>query len=413
MSDSPTFVVVGAGHAGGRAVQALRQAGFAGRVVLIGEEEYLPYERPPLSKELIYGDHGIERAQLNGPAFYEEKSIELRLGLRAQAIERAAKTVRLSDGSALAYDKLLLTTGARVRRLEAPGAELDGVHYLRTYHDTKAIKAACGEGTAVVVIGGGFIGLEVASSCRKLGGEVTVIEAASNLMGRAVAPEIGHHFAEIHRSHGVEVLLGVLPERIEGEGRADAVRLADGRRVPAVLVVIGIGILPNAELAADAGLEVDNGIVVDAFGRTSDPHIYAAGDVANQPNDFAGRRLRLESYQNAQDQGMAVARNMCADEPQPYQNKLWVWSDQYDVNLQMLGMPDAYDRLVTRGQAASGVFTVFYMKGPRMVAVNTVNNGREMRIAERLMYAGIELDDAQLADPALNLRQLMPKRTAG
>jgi 3-phenylpropionate/trans-cinnamate dioxygenase ferredoxin reductase subunit len=413
VSDSRTFVVVGASHAGGRAVQALRQAGFEGRVVLIGEEQYLPYERPPLSKELVYGDDGIERAQLNGPDFYEEKSIELRLGARAEAIDPSAKTVRLADGDIISYDKLLLTTGARVRKLDLPGAELDGVHYLRTYDDTKAIKAACGEGTPVAVIGGGFIGLEIASSCRKLGGEVTVIEVATDLMGRAVAPEIGHYFADIHRSHGVDLKLGAVPESIEGEGKAEAVLLADGTRVPAALVVIGIGILPNVELAADAGIEVDNGIVVDEYGHTSAADIYAAGDVANQPNEFAGRRLRLESYQNAQDQGMAVARNMCADEPAPYQNKLWVWSDQYDVNLQMLGMPDAYDRLVYRGDVASGAFTVFYMKGPRIVAVNTINNGREMRIVERLMYAGIDVDDVQLAGVDVNLRQLIPKRSAG
>ncbi|HEX7006661.1 MAG TPA: FAD-dependent oxidoreductase [Alphaproteobacteria bacterium] len=405
MTEQETFVIVGAGHAGGRAAQAMRAAGFAGRIVLIGEEPHPPYERPPLSKQLMVTDDGLEKARLHEPDFYEKNNIELRLGTRVVAIDRANKRVTLDDGSTVAYDKLLLTTGSRVRRLPVPGVELDGVFYLRDFEDTLNIRARLLPGTRVVVIGGGFIGLEMASSARARGCSVTVLEATDRLMGRCVAPEIGEYFAELHRRHGVDVRLGAIVEAIGGQGKVEHVTLRGGETVPADLVVIGIGIQPNEEIAAEAGLEVDNGIVVDEFGRTSDPFIYAAGDVASQPNAFLGRRVRLESYQNAQDQAMAVARNMCG-EPKPYRDSLWVWTDQYDVNLQMTGAPREWDRLVYRGDPKSGSFTVFYLKDGKIVAVNTINAGRDMRPAQRLMESGVVVDPAQLADPEVKLLKL-------
>jgi 3-phenylpropionate/trans-cinnamate dioxygenase ferredoxin reductase subunit len=400
-----TIVIVGAGHAGGRAAQALRQAGFAGAVILIGEEIYPPYERPPLSKELIVTDAGLEKARLHDPAYYEQNKIELRLGVPVDAIDRDAKSLKLRDGARVAYDKLLLTTGARVRKLPIPGADLAGVFYLRDFDDTLAIRARLAEGVRAVVIGGGFIGLETAASARKRGATVTVLEIADRLMGRAVAPEIGAWFAELHRKHGVDMRLSVVIKAIEGAGKVERVVLASGEAIPADIVVAGIGIVPNVELAAVAGLEVGNGIVVDAFGRTSDPAIWAAGDCALQPNAFAGKRLRLESYQNAQDQAMAVARNMIG-EPKPYEDSLWVWSDQFDVNLQMTGLPEGYDRLVWRGDPASGAFMVFYLKEGRLIAVNTVNLGREMKPAQRLMQSRKSFDPAQLADPNVRLLKL-------
>ena len=405
MTDQQVFAIVGAGHAGGRAAQALRAAGFAGRIVLIGEEAYPPYERPPLSKQLMVADEGVEKARLHDPDYYEQQNIELRLKSRATAIDRAAKQVKLADGTAVGYDKLLLTTGARVRRLSIPGVELDGVFYLRDFDDTQKIRARLGAGTRVVVIGGGFIGLEMASSARVRGSAVTVLEATDRLMGRAVAPEIGQHFAELHRRHGVDIRLGAIVEAIGGKTKVEHVTLRGGATLPADLVVIGIGIQPNEEIAAEAGLEVDNGIVVDEFGRTSDPAIYAAGDVASQPNAFLGRRVRLESYQNAQDHAMAVARNMCG-EPRPYRDSLWVWTDQYDVNLQMAGAPREWDRLVYRGDPGAGGFTVFYLKDGRIVAVNTVNAGRDMRPAQRLMESGAVIDPDQLANPEVKLLKL-------
>ncbi len=398
-----TIVIVGAGQAGGRAAQALRAAGFAGRVVLIGQEKYPPYERPPLSKDLVVTDAGLEKARLHDPAWYEQNKIELRLGAPAEAIDRAGKRVKVG-AEWLAYDKLMLATGARVRKLPIPGADLTGVFYLREFDDTLAIRARLAPGVRAVVIGGGFIGLETAASAVKRGATVTVLEAADRLMGRAVAPEIGAWFADLHRKKGVDVRLGARIKAIEGAGKAERVAL-EGEAIAADIVVIGIGIVPNVEIAAAAGLEVGNGIVVDEFGRTSDPAIWAAGDCALQPNAFLGKKVRLESYQNAQDQAMAVARNMIG-EPKPYEDSLWVWSDQHDVNLQMTGAPEGYDSLVWRGDRASGAFMAFYMKDGRIVAINTVNMGREMKPAQRLLQSKKIFDPAQLADPNVRLLKL-------
>ncbi|MDE0718916.1 MAG: FAD-dependent oxidoreductase [Rhodospirillaceae bacterium] len=405
MSADGTHVIVGAGHAGGRAAQAMRQYGFEGRILLVGEEPHVPYERPPLSKELIVTDAGLEKVRLHDAAWYAENRIELIAGNAAASIDAAAKTVGLADGRTIGFDRLMLTTGARVRKLSVPGADLDGVFYLRTIEDSEAIRRPIAAGTEVAVIGGGFIGLEIAGSAVKRGARVTVLEAADRLMGRSVAPEISDWFARMHRDRGVDLRLGGSVAAIEGGRSATGVRLGDGAVVPATVVVIGIGILPKIEIAQTAGLAVDNGIVVDDRGRTSHPDIWAAGDVANQPNAFAGRRLRLESYQNAQDQAAAVARNLCgADEA--YEDSLWVWSDQHDVNLQMTGAPESWDGLLWRGDPDEGRFTVFYMAGGRIVAVNTVNNGREMRPARMLMESGKAVDPAALADTSVKLLKL-------
>lgn len=405
MSDIGRIVIVGAGHAGGRAAQALRQAGFAGALTLVGAERHPPYERPPLSKALIVTDAGIEKCQLHAPGYYAEHGIDLILGAAATRLDRAARTVTLADGRALPYDRLMLTTGARVRRLSLPGADLAGVFYLRDLDESEAIRARLSPGTRAVVVGGGFIGLEIAASARARGAAVTVLEAADRLMGRAVAPELSAWFVGLHRAKGVDVRLGARLVAFEGAGRVERVATASGA-IPADLVVVGIGIVPNVELAAGAGLTVENGIVVDAFGATSDPAIFAAGDCALQPNRFLGRRVRLESYQNAQDQAMAVARNMIAAAPTPYEDSLWVWSDQHDVNLQMAGFPEGYDRLVWRGDPASGAFMLFHLREGRIVAVAAVNQGREMRPAMRLMQSGKAFDPALLADPAQRLLKL-------
>ncbi len=401
---SETIVIVGAGHAGGRAAQALRAAGFAGRVVLVGEEKYPPYERPPLSKELIVTDAGLEKARLHDPAWYEQNKVELKLGAPAEAIDRAGKRVKVG-GEWIAYDKLMLTTGARVRKVPIPGTDLPGFFYLRDFNDTQAIRARLAPGVRAVVIGGGFIGLETAASAVKRGATVTVLEVADRLMGRAVALEIGTWFAALHKKKGVDLRLGVRIKAIEGAGKVERVVLDGADPIPADIVVAGIGIVPNVEIAAVAGLDVGNGIVVDECGRTSDPAIWAAGDCALQPNAFLGRKMRLESYQNAQDQAMAVARNMIG-EPKPYEDSLWVWSDQHDVNLQMTGAPEGYDKLVWRGDPAGGAFMVFYLKDGRIVAINTVNMGREMKPAQRLMQSKKAFDPAQLADPNVRLLKL-------
>lgn len=405
MGADRTFVIVGAGHAGGRAAQAMRQYGFEGEILLIGEEPHVPYERPPLSKELIVTDAGLEKVRLHDAPWYAENRIKLIAANAAASIDAAAKTVGLADGQTIRFDRLMLTTGARVRRLPVPGADLDGVFYLRTIEDSETIRAHIAADTEVAVIGGGFIGLEIAGSAVKRGAKVTVLEAADRLMGRSVAPEVSDWFARIHRERSVDLRLGVSIAALEGNGAATGVMLGDGTIIPATVVVIGIGILPNVEIAQAAGLAVDDGIVVDDRGRTSHPDIYAAGDVANQPNAFAGRRLRLESYQNAQDQAAAVARNLCgADEA--YEDSLWVWSDQHDVNLQMTGAPAAWDSLLWRGDPDEGRFTVFYMADGRIVAVNTVNNGREMRPGQMMMHSGKVFEADALTDTSVKLLKL-------
>ncbi len=405
MSDR-RIVVVGAGQAGGWAAKTLRDEGFEGEIVLIGEEPYPPYERPPLSKEVLMGKAPAESSYLWPDGSFEGWAVELRTGIAATAIDREAKTVALSDGGTLAYDKLLLATGGRVRKLSLDGAGLAGVHYLRGIADSEAIRADLGEDAALVVIGGGWIGLEVAAAARVLGAGVTVVEALDQLCGRALTPGLAAYLLDVHRGHGIDVRLGAAVEALTGNGRVDGVRLAGGETIHATAVVIGIGIVPNVELAETAGLEVDNGIRVDALCRTSDPNIFAAGDVTNHPNDLLGRNIRLESWENAQNQGIAAAKAMLGGET-PYCEIPWFWSDQYDVNIQLVGLPTDFDRTVTRGARASGQFVEFYMKDGRIEGVAAINNPRDIRFAKRLMQAGKLVDPAALADPTVKLQALL------
>ncbi len=406
MAREPTFVVIGAGQAGGRAVEAMRATGFAGRIQLVGAEAHVPYERPPLSKKLLTGDVGPQSTYLHDAAFYDDQRIELRLGVEAVAIDREARSVRLSSGETLAYDKLLLTTGSRVRRLSIPGATLPGVHYLRHMDDCLAIRARLGEGVRLVVIGGGYIGLEAAASARTRGCAVTVLEAASLVMNRVVAPEIGRFYEDLHRANGVDIRTGVKVQEFTGAGRVEAVVCDGGVTHAADFVIVGVGVEADAGLAEAAGLVVDNGIVVDCYGRSSDQHIFAAGDVANQPNEALGRRLRLESWQNAQNQAIAVARVMCGGS-NPYQELPWFWSDQYGLNVQMLGLPEDWDRLVIRGNMASHKFTAFYLRDRALVGANAVNSPRDLRFARRLMEQGARPDPAALADPNIPLKSFL------
>ena len=405
MSD-PGIVVIGAGQAGGWAAKTLRDDGYAGTVTVIGEEPYPPYERPPLSKEVLLGEKPAESSYLWPDGSFGEWGVELRTGVEATAIDRVAKTVALGGGGALAYDKLLIATGGRVRRLPIPGAELDGVHYLRGIDDSAAIRADLGEGARLVVIGGGWIGLEVAAAARTLGAEVAVLESFDRLCARALTPDMSAYLLDVHRGRGVDVRLGATIEAVTGGDRVSGVRLAGGETLPATAVVIGIGILPNVELAEAAGLEVDNGVRVDASCRTSDPHIFAAGDVTNHPNDLLGRNIRLESWENAQNQGIAAGRAMLGGDT-PYREIPWFWSDQYDVNIQLVGLPEDFDETVIRGEREAGQFVEFYMKGGRIDGAAAINNPRDIRFAKRLMQAGKIVDPAALADPAVKLQALL------
>jgi 3-phenylpropionate/trans-cinnamate dioxygenase ferredoxin reductase subunit len=399
------IIIVGAGQAGGRAAEALRKFGFAGRVTLIGEEPERPYERPPLSKAVLRGERPPSVAALLPASFYAEQGIELVAGLRVEAIDAAAHKVTLSDGRRLAYGKLLLTTGGRIRSLAAAPVGRPGVFYLRTVADSMALCTALRSAGKLVVIGGGFLGLEVAASARMLGLQVSLIEIKTSLLDRAMTPEIARHVERLHRRHGVALRLGATVAGMVGNDRVEGVALEDGIVLPADLVFVSVGILPNSELAAEAGAKVDDGIHVDQHGATTLPDIYAAGDVANHPNAILGGRLRLESWQNAQNQAIAVARAICG-RPEPYAEVPWFWSDQYDVNIQMVGAPLATDRVVLRGDPAEGRFICFNLAEGVLVGTTAFNMAGEIRFARKMIEMHARPDAAALADPARKLKDL-------
>ncbi|MGB0553784.1 MAG: NAD(P)/FAD-dependent oxidoreductase [Alphaproteobacteria bacterium] len=402
---SARHVVIGAGHAGGRAVEAMRNAGFEGEIVLVGAEEHLPYERPPLSKEILQAKPDYTFPYIRPREYFDEQKIELRLGVAATAIAPTEKTVTLANGETLSYDKLLLTTGGRVRTLLLPGGDLDCVHYLRTLDEGHTIEAALGEGRNLVVIGGGFIGLEVAASARQRGGSVTVLEIADRLMGRGVPHSISQYFLDLHRDNGVDIRLGTGVERIDGDGAVSGVTTSSGERLDADMVVIGVGIIPETGLAEDAGLKVANGIVVDEFCRTSAADIYAAGDVTSHFSPFAGRHIRLEAWQCAQNMAIAAAKVMCGEEA-AYSEVPWMWSDQFDTNLQVAGLPDSWDNIVERGDAASGNYIGFVLDGEKIAGAIALNQPRDLRLARRMMDAGKEYTAEDLADESISMREL-------
>jgi 3-phenylpropionate/trans-cinnamate dioxygenase ferredoxin reductase component len=398
-------VIVGAGQAGAQVAVSLRQLGFAGEITLLGEEPHLPYQRPPLSKGYLSGEMALERTHLRSESYYEKHRIDLRLGVRAARILRRERAVVCEDDRQLEYDALAICTGAAARPLPLPGVDLPGVFYLRTLADSDAIKAEIWPEAQAVIIGGGYIGLEVAASLRKLGAAVTVIEALERVMNRVVAPPVSAFFAAEHARQGVEVVTNAAVAALAGDGRIARVVSVDGRTFAADLVVIGIGAVPNDELARAAGLEVDNGIVVDAFGRTGDPAIFAAGDVTNHPNMLFERRLRLESVHNAMEQAKAVARTI-AGRPEAYADVPWFWSDQYDLKLQIAGVGDPEDDLILRGDPASRAFSCLHLRGGGVVAIDCINRGADFLAAKKLIAERRPIDRAQAADPEIRLGAL-------
>ncbi|HEX4194887.1 MAG TPA: FAD-dependent oxidoreductase, partial [Stellaceae bacterium] len=346
MSDKHV-VIVGAGHAGGRAAEALRAAGHAGRITLVGTETHPPYERPPLSKELLAGTIEHAKTYLNPEAFYAEKDIALRLGTTVGAIDRKNQRLDLGNGETIPYDALLLTTGARARKLPLPGGDGKRVFYLRDIDDSLALRAKLTDGVRIAVIGAGFIGLEVAATARKRGAQVTVLELAPQPLARVAAPELGEYLATLHRAKGVDLRTGVKVTAIEDTGNELRILLDGAPPVIADYAAIGIGAQPNVELAHDAGIETRDGIIVDQFGRSSDPAVFAAGDVTRHLNPLLGRHVRLEAWQNAQNQGIAVAKIIAGGE-QAFSEVPWFWTDQYETNLQMAGAPDKWDRVIFR-----------------------------------------------------------------
>ena len=410
MSQAPGIVIVGAGQAGVQTAEALRAGGFEGPITLLGDEPHGPYHRPPLSKAWLAGEMDAAQLVMRAPEMLARKNIELRTGVAVQRIDRAAKCVALADGSTLPYSGLVLATGATPRALPLPGANAPGVLPLRSRADASAIAERMGtcleKGLPIVVIGGGFIGLEVAATARKKGANVTVLEAAPRLLGRVLAPVLSDWYAELHRGHGVQLMLGAQVAAIEADASGvTGVKLADGTLLPAGLVVVGIGVSANDQLAREAGLECDRGIVVDGCGRTSDRSIVAAGDcTARRLAD--GSLLRLESVQNATEQGKSAAAALLGQD-RPFTATPWFWSDQYDKKLQMAGLSMGADTWAVRGDMASGSFSVYHFQGQRLLAVDSVNAAKDHLQARKLLDAGVSPTPGQAGDAGFDLGGLL------
>jgi 3-phenylpropionate/trans-cinnamate dioxygenase ferredoxin reductase subunit len=403
---SQAYVVVGGGLAAGKAVETLRDEGLTGPVVLVSAEEELPYERPPLSKGYLLGKEPREGAYVHDRAWYDERSVELRLGTRVTAVDRAAGEVVLDGAERLGYERLLLATGSAVRRLDVPGADLDGVLYLRELPDADRIRAVLQGRGRVAVVGGGWIGLEVAAAARTYGCEVTLLEAAPLPLLGVLGEEVGRVFADLHRDHGVELLLSTGVAEIVGDrGRVTGLVAADGRRVAADAVVVGIGVRPLTDLAEAAGLEVDDGVLVDASLRTSDPVVFAAGDVANAYNPLLGRRVRVEHWANALHGGPAAARAMLGQDV-VYDRLPYFFSDQYDLGMEYVGQParGEVDRVVLRGDVVARTFQAFWLSGGRLVAGMHANLWDEgIEPIKALVAERVEVDPDRLADTAVPL----------
>ena len=411
MSSSRTHVIVGASLAGAKAAETLREEGFDGRVVLIGSEAERPYERPPLSKDYLRGEAGRDKLYVHPAGFYEDHDIELLLGRMAVSLDPARGEVGLDDGTRLRYERLLLATGAEPRRLQIPGAELAGVHYLRRVGDSDALRARLDAGGSVVVVGAGWIGAEVAASARQRGLEVTVLDPLGVPLERVLGPELGAVYRDIHADHGVRMLMGTGVEAFEGDRRVERVRTSDGRALDCDFVVVGVGVEPRTRLAAEAGLAVRDGVTVDAHLRTSAEGVFAAGDVASAHHPLYGEHIRVEHWANALNQGPAAARNMLGQQL-PYERLPYFFSDQYDVGMEYSGFARTWDRVVFRGDPAGREFIAFWLAGDRVLAGMNAGVWDVVDPIQRLIRERVPVDDWRLSDPGVPLDQLVPIESA-
>jgi 3-phenylpropionate/trans-cinnamate dioxygenase ferredoxin reductase subunit len=400
------ILIVGAGQAAVQTVDTLRRRGFTGKLTLVGEEPWLPYQRPPLSKKYLAGAVPLERLLIRPAPFYAEHQVITHLGRRVTEIAPHARRVRLEDGLALPYDALLLATGSRPRHLPVPGADLAGVHTLRTIADVDGIRTEAARGKHLVIIGGGYIGLEVAATARELGLEVTVLEMAERVMARVTCPQVSAFYQAEHARAGVRIHCNARVRALQGDartGRVQRVLTEEGGEHPADLVLLGVGVAPADELARAAGLECENGVITDAYCRTSDERIWAAGDCASHLNRQYGKHLRLESVDNAFEQGTTVALNMLGT-PTLHDKVPWFWSDQFDLKLIIVGVGHGYDTLVMRGSPASRSFSACYLRGGELVAIDSINAPKDQMAARRLIGAHARPDLSKLADPAIALK---------
>lgn len=402
---SPSIVILGAGQAAAQLVDMLRKRGHSGPLAIIGEEPHLPYQRPPLSKKYLSGALERDRLFIRHAAFYAEHGVDVRLGRRATRIDRSARSIVLDDGSQLGYDTLVLATGSRPRRINLPGAALAGVHYLRTLHDADQLRERARPGHRAVIIGGGYIGLEVAATCRELGVDVTVLEMADRVMSRVVCEPVSRYYEAEHAKHGVDIVLQTRVQEFidDGAGHVRAVLCEDGSEYPADFVVVGIGVLAEDQLAREAGLECGDGIVVDEHCRSSDPAIYAIGDCSFHPSPRYGTRLRLESVDNAFEQANTAALNIMGT-PTVHDKVPWFWSDQYHHKLLIVGLSQGHDQIVLRGDPQSHMFSACYLRGGELIAIDTVNNAKDQMAARKLIAARVRPDPAKLANPAIALK---------
>ncbi len=396
-------VIIGAGHAAGQAAASLRQAKYAGDITIVGDEAHIPYQRPPLSKAYLKGDQSADKVYLRAESFYADRDIAMKLSTRATAIDTTAKTVALSSDETLHYDHLLISTGSRPRKLSIDGSDLPGIHYLRTMDDVDGLRDGMQADANLVIVGGGYIGLEVAAVGRELGLNVHVLEMEERILQRVTTPEMSAYYHQLHEGRGVNIHTNTAVTGFAGDGKVQEVLCGD-KRFPADIVIVGIGIIPNTELAEAAGIVCDNGIVVDDHCCTSDPHVYAAGDCTNHPNPLLDRRLRLESVPNAMDQARVSTANMLGDD-KTYAAIPWFWSDQYELKLQMVGFSADGDAQVLRGDMASNQFAIFYLKDGKVVAADAVNSPKEFMLCKQLV--GKSADPAMLADPEADLKALL------
>ncbi len=401
------FIIAGASHAASMLAPTLRQQGWQGRIIVIGAEASIPYHRPPLSKDYLAGEKTLDEILIRPAKVYEKSEVEFILNTSVESIHRDNRTVRLSNNETLSYDKLALTVGSKVRKVNLPGANLAGVFYLRDLRDVERITSYVNPGANAVIVGGGYIGLETAAVLNKKGMNVTVLEMMERVLQRVTAPVVSEFYTRIHGEEGVSIRCGVGVSGFRGNGRVAKVLCSDGSEFAADLVIIGVGILPNTALAAAAGLEVDNGVVVNDRAQTSDPDIFAAGDCTNHHNPIYDRRIRLESVQNATDQSRVAAGAACGKEVS-YNAVPWFWSEQYDLMLQIAGLSQGYDEIITRGDPDnSRSFAAFYLKSGRVIAVDAINKPQEFMATKKLVALKQEIDRVKLADADVPVKELL------
>ena len=406
LTGASRIVVIGGGQAGAQALQSLRQGGYAGALTLVGDEPALPYQRPPLSKAYMKGEMTEERLYFRPAPWYQDQNIEVILSTPAKSIDRANRTVELAHGGHLDYDALIIATGSRPRVLPVKGATLHGVHDLRDLSDVERIRPNMIAGRKMVIVGAGYIGLEAAAVARQMGLDVTVLEMAPRVLARVTSPVMSEFFETEHRAQGVQILTGARLDHLDGDGdKVTAAILADGTRVDADIVLVGIGILPNEELAKDAGIACNNGILVDRDARTSDPRVFAAGDCASRPLVHYGRSGRLESVHNAIEQGKLAAAAILG-KPRPAEDCPWFWSDQYDLKLQIAGLSQDYDEIVVRGDPKDRKFAAFYLRNGTLIAVDAINSPPEFLASKKLIMSGAKLAPDMLGDTSISMKDI-------